>query len=103
MINWNLHSFQLLDLIQVLDSIILGPLCLWQCFQTCGAVITDLLPGAPFLFLKNCIRQVLWEASRAPLELSEKAKRQFITMFELELEFLDCSTYSNDDRADCIG
>ena len=49
--------------------------------------------------IKNCIRQAIWEASRAPLELSEKAKRQFITMFELELELLDCSTYSNDDRA----
>ena len=25
--------------------------------------------------IKNCIRQVIWEASRAPLELSEKAKQ----------------------------
>ena len=24
--------------------------------------------------IKNCIRQAIWEASRAPLELSEKAK-----------------------------
>ena len=25
--------------------------------------------------IKNCIRQAIWEASRAPLELSEKAKQ----------------------------
>ena len=25
--------------------------------------------------IKNCVRQVIWDASRAPLELSEKAKQ----------------------------
>ena len=33
-LNCNLHSFQLLEIIQVLDSISLGPLCIWQCLYS---------------------------------------------------------------------
>ena len=49
--------------------------------------------------IKDYIGQVIWEAFRAPRELSEKAKRYFFMMFELELELVDCSTYSNYGRA----